>query len=460
MVLLAAFGVSCSAPRYDSPVALPASFSRAGEVPPQARWWRDLGDPALSSLIETALSHNFDLLAAWDRFAQARAIARREGAPLVPAVDLDASTTRTEITESAQQGSGAGGRNDVRLGLVASYEVDLWGRIRSTRDAARLDSQATELELYTAAITLSAEIAKAWYELVEQRSLLDIADQQLRTNQQALELITLRFRRGLVPASDVLRQRQLVEATRGDRLVTEARAQVLQHQLATLVGQPPSSVELPEVRRLGPLPPLPETGLPAEVIDRRPDVRQAYATLLAADRRLAAAKADRYPRLTITGSATLAAEDLRDLFDNWIATMTASLVTPLIDGGRRAAEVDRVRALVSERIHQYGQSILVSLREVEDALVQEEQQRRRNLNLDAQIETAEAVLERVGDQYIHGSIEYLDVLQALVSQQDLQRARATAQRELIGFRIDLHRAIGGAFDLERPELATGEPATS
>lgn len=454
-LLLASTVLCCSPlPAVPPPVAIPDAFSASGEVPPADRWWEDLDDPALDALIVAALADNLDLRTVWDRLAQAEAVARREGAGLIPSVNAEASTTRTELTQSAQRGSGQGGRNDFRLGLTASYEVDLWGRVRSTRDAARLDARATEYEVHAAAMTLSAEIAQAWYELVEQRRQLDILDDQIETNERVLELITLRFRKGQVPASDVLRQRQLVQSTLGARLPVEARAQVLEHQLAVLVGRAPRSVNLPPDRTIGALPPLPRTGLPAEVIEARPDVRQAYANLLAADRRHAAARADRYPRLALSGSAALAAEDLRDLVDNWIATFTANLVAPVIDGGRRAAEVDRTEALVSQRLHEYGQTILVSLREVEDALVQEQTQHRLIENLDAQLETSDAVLERIRDQYVHGTIQYLDVLQALLTHQELQRTQAAAQRELFAFRVDLHRAVGGGWSLSRPELAS------
>jgi NodT family efflux transporter outer membrane factor (OMF) lipoprotein len=456
--LAAALTASCGLPEVRPPVAVPAAFSRSGEAAPVERWWTELDDPALNGLVDAALGRNFDLLSAWDRLAQAAAVARREGAPLFPTIDLETTTTRTEITQSAQQGSGVGGRNDTRIGLAASYEIDLWGRVRATRDAARLDTDASYYDLQAAAMTLAAEVARTWYELVEQRRLLDIAAEQLRTNERVLELITLRFRRGQVLAADVLRQRQLVEATRGERLLIEARAGVLEHQLAILTGQTPQAAALPGDRELRALPPLPETGVAAEVVDGRPDVRQAFANLLAADRRLAAAKADRYPRLTLSGSASLAAEDLRDLLDNWIASVAAGVVQPLIDGGRRSAEVDRTEALVSERWHQYGQTILVSLQEVEDALVQEEQQRLRNLSLEKQLEIAQSVVERVRDQYLYGSINYLDVLQALSSQQELQRSRTTAQRQLLGYRIDLYRAIGGGLDLERPQLADATAA--
>jgi NodT family efflux transporter outer membrane factor (OMF) lipoprotein len=452
-VLALAF-LGCHAREPSGPPVLepPQAFSANGAARLADRWWESLGDEELNALVERGLAGNFDLQAAWDRLAQAEAVARREGAALIPSLDAELSTTRTELTQSAAQGSGAGGRNDIRLGIAAAYEIDLWGRLRAGRDAARIDAVARAADVHTAAITLSAEIASAWYELVEQRRQIDVIDEQIRTNERVLELLSLRYRSGLVQASDVLRQRQLVEATRAERPSLEARARVLANLLATLVGEPVGMVALPGAHGFPALLPLPATGLPSEVLARRPDVESAYQAILAADQRLHAAKVDRYPRLSVGGSAAFSAEDARDLFDNWIASVAANLIAPVIDGGRRAAETDRVRAVVSERVHAYGQTVLVALQEVEDAIARERAQRERIELVERQLEISNSVVGRIRDQYLFGASEYLDVLEALSSNQALQRERETVQRELLSIRIDLYRALAGSFELERGQL--------
>jgi NodT family efflux transporter outer membrane factor (OMF) lipoprotein len=457
---LAATVASACAPRMlvPPPVAIPPAFSATGARALAVPWWRELDDPTLDALVAQGLAENLDLRTVWDRLAQAEATARREGAALVPSIDATAGGSRTEITTSAAQASGAGGRNAFTLGIGASYELDLWGRVRSLHDAARLDVVATTYDIQTAAITLAAEIATTWYELVEQSLQLAILDRQIDVNDRVLELVTLRFRKGQVGAADVLRQRQLLESTRGGRPEVAARLAVLRHQLAVLIGRSPGTLELaPPLaaeQAYAVLPPLPATGLPSTLIERRPDVRAAFFRVLAADRQVNAAVADRLPRLAISGSTSLSSQELRDLLDNWIATMSASLVAPLIDGGRRRAEVERTRAIVSERLHAYGQAILVAFREVEDALAQEEQQRRLIASLARQLEISNGVLERIRDQYIHGTIVYLDVLQALVTHQTLERERVSAERRLLELRIGLYRALAGGWTLERPALAS------
>lgn len=448
-ILLAA----CQAQRPAAPlVVLPESFAASGTAEVVPHWWESFGDPALDELVRRGVDGNFDLLAARDRLVQAEAVARRERAGLFPTLDVETSLTRTELTQSAARGAGAGGRNDIRLGLAAAYELDLWGRIRSQRDAARLDAEARAQDIRVAAISLSAEIASTWYELVEQRRQLAVVEEQVRTNEKVLELLSWRYRSGSVQASDVLRQRQLLEATRAEMPTLLGRARVLEHLLATLVGKAPGQVEIPAADDFPELPPVPNAGLPAEVVGRRPDVEAAYLAVLAADEQLDVARADRYPRLTLNGGAAFAAEDVRDLFDNWIATFAASLVAPLIDGGRRRAEVDRVRAVVSERVRTYGQTVLTALREVEDALVRETTQRERIALLENQLRISNAVVERIRDQYLFGASAYLDVLEALSSNQSLQRNLQTARRELLGIRVELHRALAGGFPVEPAEL--------
>ncbi len=458
--LLGLVWACASTPDLRPPVDVPEAFSASGSLPRADRWWEDLEDPTLSSLIEEALRSSPDLATVADRLLQARAVARREGAPLLPALDATGATSRTwsDRPDAANPGSSSGGTvrtDDFRAGLSLSWELDVFGRLQATRDAARYDAASSEADLREAAIALSARVAGGWYEVVAQSRQLALLEAQIDTNQEILQLATMRFRTGQAGAADVLRQRQLVEQRRGERAQVAARARVAAHALAVLLGRAPSEVSLPDPESL-PLPgPLPEAGLPAELLERRPDVRGAYLGALAADRRVAAARADRYPRLSLSASPGFDAEQLADLLDNWMAGLTANLVAPLFDGGRRTAEVDRTRALLSERIHTYGQVVLVAFREVEDALAQEREQRVLLGSLETQLVLAGQTLERLRDRYVKGAAAYLDVLDALSSQQTLERSLVTARQELLGFRIDLHQALAGGFLLDPPELATG-----
>jgi NodT family efflux transporter outer membrane factor (OMF) lipoprotein len=448
--------VSCTTtpPEVEPLVQVPEQFTASGELPLPEKWWQSFDDPELHRLIEEALADNLNLQSAWDRLDQAEAIARREGAALKPTLDVLAGASRTGTRRELSTGSkDTDYFNEYSLGVQAGYEVDLWGRIRSNRDAAALDARASAEDLQAVAITLSAQVAMTWYQLVEQYGQLELLAKQLETNRKVQELVTLRFRRGKVGAADVLRQQQLVESSRGQIDRADSRAMVLKHQLAVLLGRPPMESVAGKESELLDLPPLPDSGLPLELIRRRPDIRLAYHDVLAADRRVASAIAERFPRLSLSARADTSAEEVSDLFETWLASLAANLLGPILDGGRRKAEVDRRRAMLSERLHDYSQVILDSLGEVEDALVQERKQRDFIASLVKQLEISNQVIASIRDNYIKGAADYLRVLEALVSNQSLQRNLLEARRELIEFRIDLCRALAGGFEMPRPELA-------
>ena len=433
----------------------PQAFSQSGLTPLPDKWWESFDDQDLNRLIEKALANNPSLLATWDRLLQAEAVASRERAPRFPHLSGDVNASRSRDNT---------GRDTDRLtlGLSVAYELDLWGRVRANASAAQFEREARQTDVHTAAISLSAEITKAWYALIEQRGQLALLERQIATNEQVLKLVTLRFRQGVASAADVLRQRQLIEQTKGDTQDAISQVQTLTHQLAILLGQPPKSLSIPEQRTLLELPSLPDTGLPVEVLHRRPDVQTGFFTIQAADARIAAAIANRFPRIDIIGSlstnlsSTLAggsfAATPAGLFSSWLGSMAAQIVAPIIDAGARASEVDRTRAVLSEALNTYESTVLQALREVEDALTQEAQQRKKAISLETQFKLATDVNDRLRARYIQGGSNYLDVLDALISQQNLERQILTARRTLIDYRVDLAKALAGSWDMKAPKL--------
>jgi outer membrane protein TolC len=303
--------------------------------------------------------------------------------------------------------------------------------------------------LQTAALTLTARVASTWFGLIEQREQIVLLEQQLFTNQQTLELVNLQFRTGQVSIADLLQQRLVVENRRGELALARAQEQVLLNQLAILLGLTPGQAPHLAQATLGDLPPLPATGLQSELIERRPDVRTAWLQIQAADQRVAAAIADRFPRLSLTGRATTSNEEIEDLFDDWLSSIAANLLAPLVDGGRRRAEVDRTRAVASAALHSYGQTILEALAEVEDALVREQRQLEYLRSLDRQLELAAQATERIRDRYLNGAVDYQRVLASILSEQQLQRTRIAASGALYENRINLCRALAGGWDLSR-----------
>ena len=451
-VLLVFAGCTTVPLRDPDAVPLPADFSGSGADNLPEHWWESFGDAVLDRLIEQALAQNFSLQSVWARLDQAAAVERIASAELYPSLDVDGSAGR-----SWSHNSRGTTTNVYLIGAMAGYEVDLWGRIDSNSKAATLDRQASEAELTAAAISLSAEVASTWYQLVEQYGQQALVSSQLETNTRVLELITLRFRRGKVGATDVLQQRQLAESNRGELANVQSLIGVLEHRLAILLGVTPDSRVTEPQDELIDLPPLPVTGIPVELVQRRPDLRQGFYSLQAADQRTAAAVADRFPRINLLGRSDSTSSDADDLFNNWLSNLTANLVAPVIDGGRRRAEVDRTRAVTEQSLSDYRQQLIDALGEVEDALLREQQQRAFIDSLDKQLVLSRQVIGRVRDSYLYGAVDYLRVLDVLITDQNLERSRLTAQRELIDNRIALCRALAGGWTLERP-VVQGNPA--
>ena len=450
LIGIAVMGCSPSVRSVKSPVSLPESFSSTGHEPLPDKWWKSFNDPQLNDLIQEALENNFTIRATWDRLRQAEQVAIKTGAALLPDVNLRANASRTR----QETGQAISYNSHYVTGLSLSYEIDLWGAVWSSQQAALLDAQAAEENVYTAAITLSASIARRWYQLAEAKQKIALLNQQMETNRKVLEIITTKFRKGQVSAADVYRQSQLVASTQGRLILARGTIRSLQQQLAVLIGKKPDALWDDAPLQLVKLPVLPKTGVPSSLLQRRPDVQSAFRAIQAADRRAAIAVADQYPALSISSTLETSAGKVHDLFDNWLVNLAGNAVGPLFDAGRRKAEVKRQQAVLSERINQYGQKILEAIKETEDALDQECYQKEYVDNLNKQLQFARQVAERTKQSYVKGTLDYLRVLDALVSQQQLEITELAARRILLERRIDLCKAIAGRWELPQPKPAT------
>jgi len=425
---------------------LPGTFSLySGAAVPDQNWWRSFRDPELDRLMDTALEENLSIHEAWARLKQARALAVQAGVDRYPDLtgSADALTGRQK-----RSGRSSGGFEDTSLGLVSRYEIDLWGRIEAQYRAATLRADASRLDLDTAAISVAAEVTGRWVAIISQRMQKRLLQEQLRINKTLLELVQLRFNMAMVSALDVFQQKQVVEKVKAEIPLVEEREELLRHQLAVLLGKPPRTdlfvarTELPEP------PPLPPTGLPVDLLANRPDVRAAGMRLKAADWQITEARANRLPRLSLTGRARYGEGDLDVLFDNWLLTLAGNLAAPILDGGRRAAEVDRTRALADENLARYRDTVLTAVREVEDALTSEAKQREHITWLEKVIGTARSALEEAGVRYRNGLNDYLPVLTQLLTVQGLERDLIQRRAELLAARIRLYRALGGTWPRE------------
>ncbi|QDV62367.1 Toluene efflux pump outer membrane protein TtgI precursor [Crateriforma conspicua] len=414
------------------------TFSDSGPAEMSDRWWTAFGDAELNARVQQAFGGNYDLAAALQRVSAARAVARRQASDFFPDVNGVA-------TAGGDFGPGDDDFPSV-IGLDASYIVDLWGQIDALVDAERLRASATYADYQTIALAVSAEVTRTWLNLIEAKAQLELLDDQIETNRTGLDLQESRFGLGLVRSPDVLRQRQLLESTFEQYAVAKSRVDVLEHQLAILLGELPQTASYDPGTRLPDMPSLPRTGLPAELLNRRPDVRSAFLAFQAADRDVAAAITDQFPRLNLTGSVLNVADSPENLFRDWFVSIGGQLVAPLIDGGQRRAEVDRTTSVARLRYNEYGQTMLIAFGEVEDALAQERYQLERLEHLAEQTELARKSSEQLREQYLIGDEDYLAVLTAIQGWQRLQRESLAAQLELRLIRVSLYLALAGGFD--------------
>lgn len=434
-VVLCALTACAGAPvpvEPDARVETPAEFTSVGEAAVVGRWWETFADGHLNAHIAQALRRNRDLESIRHAFRAACAAARGAAGARYPTVDLFVDGGASREDGGARDESGD-------IGGAVSFEVDLWGRLEATRRAAVFEAHARHADIQAARVSLTAEVARAWYRLVEAQLQVAVLDEQIEANQRIRELIEPRVVAQQLRAVDLMRQDALIEATREERIDAVAEGRLLRNQLAVLTGQAPGAISAPAVLRLVDLPALPRTGVPIDTVRRRPDVEAARRRVMAADQELGAALLDRYPQLSVDASLGSAS----GVFEGFIASFAAGALASLFDGGVRRAEIDRSWADRDRLLAQYGQAVLVALREVEDALVEETRQRERLASVERQLELTRASATRLRDDYLDGQGSYIDVLNAMTSEQDLRREVLSTRRLLIEARVGLHRALAG-----------------
>ena len=414
-------------------------------------WWESFGDADLNALIAEAFTANLDLQQAYARFAQAEALVRTSGAAQLPVLDLAGAGGRRQAVGL----TGAVTADTYSLSLPASFELDLWRKLASRTEAARLEQVASREELKALYLSLSAQVADLYFLALEQQSQLELTDRNIAAFADTLERVERRYREGLVPPLDVYQSRQNLAAARSRRPQFENALVTAEHALAMLLGRYPGRGVINDHRQLPQVIPDFSAGLPSQLLVRRPDVEAGLLRLRASDARIAAAIAERFPALRLTGSYGGQSVELGDLLasGNIFWNVLLNLAQPLYDGGRRAAEVDRSRAVFRENLAGYHKSVLTAFREVEDALAAGRAGEERIARLRQSEEASAAALRLALDRYMQGLSEYLPVLTAQGLHFDAQSQLLAARRQFIADRITLARALGGGWMNE--ELTDG-----
>jgi NodT family efflux transporter outer membrane factor (OMF) lipoprotein len=419
-----------------------AAASLPGDVWERS-WWTTLGDETLNGLIEAALRNNLGLQEFGARIEQARQLVRQSGASLFPFLDANADYESQWVRPAG--GSTARGET-ASAGGALNWELDLWGRLRSARSARIHEGRAAVNDLDAARLFLSASVAETYFEIIEQRRQASLLRQQMDANETLLDLTRLRFGQGLSSIVDVLQQQEQLAATRTLLPSIEAGAEQLEYALDVLLGQAPGARPRVAASNWPELSPLPAPGVPSDLLRARPDLLAAQNRVLSIDYQVGEAIAARLPRVAIGGSLTALGDPD---YSSLASAAFASLVAPVFDAGLRKAEVNLQRARLQEAVARWSQNYLVAVRDVETAIVQERKQGEEVARIAEQLEIARRLLRETRTRYAQGLTDYLPVLNAVVTEQQLERELLATRRLLLSFRVALHRAVGGPMGAQQ-----------
>ena len=402
-------------------------------------WWKSFNDKVLDALIEAGLENNFDLQSFVYRIEQATALARQSGARLFPAIDLSASD-RYEWDDLIAVGENKDREERTAIGGALRWELDLFGRLSAARRARVLQREASVQDWLDARLLLSGAIAETYFETKEQKRQLEVILEQIEINESLLKLTTLRFGQGQSSIVDVLQQQEQLDETKARVPQTEARIAQLEYTLDVLLGNAPGEGDFVNASSFANLPAMPAVGIPADLLQRRPDLRAAEKRLLALDERLGEAVADQLPSIVIGGGVDWRGDPR---LGDAIRSAFASLSAPLFAAGERRAEVSLRRAELEEGLARYTEQFINAVLEVESILVLERKLLERLELEEKQLFNAQRLLTEARNRFSQGLTDYLPVFTSLNIVQNLERQIVSARRDVLSARISLHRALGG-----------------
>jgi outer membrane protein, multidrug efflux system len=458
----AAAGVFTVGPDYQRPTnAIPSSYKAAPlgswksaqpmDGVAKGEWWTVFQNPELNHLERRALGSNQNLKAALARVGQARAAARVARADLLPSLNLAPSYDRQRFSPNQEPSFGNLTASTFSVPLDLSYEIDLWGRVRRGFEGARAEAQASLADYYSVLLTLEADIAQDYFALCAFDSEIETVKATVGLRRQQVDLVRSRFEGGIGNDLDVARAQAELATTEEDAAALAQSRSELENALAILAGANPSEFRLPTgvTTNWDPHPPAVPAGLPAELLERRPDVAQAERQLAAANARIGVAKGAFFPVISLTASGGYLSGDVQTLF-NWdsrVWSIGPSVSLPIFAGGRNRANLRRSKDVFEESIARYRQQVLVAFGEVENSLA-------ANGFLSQQYEAHQRALsnsrraaELASEKYRSGIVNYLDVVDANREALQVERANARLAGQRLNAVVQLIKALGGGWDI-------------
>jgi multidrug efflux system outer membrane protein len=465
-----ASGACALGPRYARPeVPLPpthrgAPLTASPESLADLEWSALFADPALTALVTTALMGNFYVRIAAERVQQARALARVAKSDRYPTVGASAGVVTSGASREGAAPVPAGADRDVtygEAGVNLTWELDVWGRLRSLDEAARARYVASEEARRSVATILIGDVIDTYLSLRALDLELDIARRTSEAASEGLRLTRARQERGVGTNLDVRQAEQLLYIARGQVAAAERAIAQQEHALSLLLGQAPGDITRGRTIEALAVPPQVPAGLPSTLLERRHDIRQAEQELIAANAQIGAAKAAYFPRISLTGLLGVQSQSLSSFLTGGAGLWSVGVgaAAPLFDAGRTRGNVRYAESVQRELVVRYQQAIHVALRDVADALAGYRKTADQRTEQQHLVEALEATARLSRQRYEGGVDNYLQVLDAqrnlFQGELDLARLR---QQELASI-VQLYRALGGGWTRHTAALVDAAPAS-
>jgi NodT family efflux transporter outer membrane factor (OMF) lipoprotein len=458
--LLVAAGCA-TGPKYVRPeTPVPPAFTESGAWKParpndealRGNWWGIFHDEQLNALEDRIDVSNNTLRAAQAQFDQARALVRYAASSRSPQVTGTASAARSNHSENTPNWSGSAAEHfsDYLLRIDASYELDVWGRVRSSIAASRATAEASAADLEAVRLSLHAELAADYFAIRALDAQRELLQSSVTAYERALALTRNRYKGGVATAVDVAQAETQLETTRAQLIDLQAPRAQVEHAVATLLGQPPGTVNVP-VLALGAEPPQVPPGLPADLLERRPDIAAAERRVAAANAQIGVASSAFYPMIALTANtgfeSTALVELLKGVSGFWTAAPVAAMT--LLDGGRRRSVSDQAKAGYDRAVALYRETTLSALGEVEDQLVTLRVLDEEAAVQQAAVAAADRSLELSTSRYKGGIATYLEVIVAQNVALNNRRAAVDILARRLTASVLLIKALGGGWDVSK-----------
>jgi multidrug efflux system outer membrane protein len=458
LLLLAgcAIGPDYRRPETVSPPAWHVDIKEAQDTANTA-WWEQLDDPVLNELIGTALKENYDLRVATARVEEFYGLYGATRADFFPQIGYDGSAGKVKASEKGPVplSPGTSSHYDFyQAQFSASWEIDLWGKIRRATEAAQADLLAAEDSRRGVILSLVASVATAYADLLSLDQQLKIAQQTTKSREESVKIFEIRFKGGNISEMELSQVRSEYYLSLAAIPDLEKRIRQQENFISILLGKNPGPIMRGKTIDTVSLPSIP-AGLPSDLLARRPDIQQAEQALIAANARIGVAKAQYFPSISLTGFFGSASTELSDLFTGPAKTWSfaGSLAGPIFTAGKIKGTVKAAQAIQQQALFGYEQAIQNGFREFEDALIDQD---RTRVQLDAQAKQVEALavyarLARL--RYENGYTSYIEVLDSERSLFNSQLLYAQTQDTLLRALVNLYKAMGGGWVVEADKLS-------